>query len=126
MNRISWINLALGLWLVAAAFVLSHATGNAIVEDVITGLLVALAALWAARAYRTFLSRAATWMVALTGLWIAAAPFTLGYERPSLSVANEVVVGLVICALAWSKLVAPATDQATDARRHAPARATPR
>jgi hypothetical protein len=105
MNRISWINIVLGLWLVAAAFVLRHATGNAVVEDVITGLLVALAALWAGRAYHQYLSRIATWTVGLTGFWIAAAPFVLGYQRPSLSVANDVIVGLVICALAWTKIL---------------------
>jgi hypothetical protein len=108
MNRISWINVALGLWLVAAAFVLGHATGNAVVEDVITGLLVALAALWAARAYWPFVSVAASVTVALTGLWIAMAPFTLGYQRPTLSVANDVIVGLVICALAWTNVLAKA------------------
>lgn len=107
MNRISWINLGLGLWLAAAAFVLGHATGNAVVEDAITGLLVALAALWAARAYRPYVSRAASWTVALIGMWIVAAPFALGYGRPSLSVANDVIVGLLICALAWTKILAP-------------------
>jgi hypothetical protein len=119
MNRISWINLALGLWLVAAGFVLGHATGNAVVEDVITGLLVALAALWAARAYRPYVSRAASSTVALTGAWIVAAPFALGYGRPSISVANDVVVGLVICALAGTKLLAAATAARTDLQKPA-------
>jgi SPW repeat-containing protein len=126
MNRVSWTNLALGLWLVAAGFVLKHATGNAIVEDVITGLLVALAALWAARAYRPGVSRAASWTVALTGLWIAAAPFALGYERASLAVANDVIVGLVILTLAWTRLLAYGRRDASDGLRQEPARATPR
>ena len=122
MNRISWINLALGLWLATAGFVLSHATGNAVVEDVITGLLVALGALWAARAYRPGISRAASWLVALTGLWIVIAPFALGYSRPTLPVANDVVVGLAICALAWTKLIAGLPGHVERELRKAPAR----
>jgi hypothetical protein len=108
MNKISWINVALGVWLAAAGFALAHATGNAVVEDVITGLVVALGALWAARAYRPFVSLAASWTVGLTGLWIVVAPFALGYGRPSLSVANDIAIGLVICALAWTNVLAKA------------------
>lgn len=123
MNRLSWINLVLGLWLVAAGFVLGHATGNAVVEDVITGLLVALGALWAARAYQPALSEAASWLVALTGLWIVIGPFALGYERPSLPVANDIIVGLAICTLAWTKLMAAAPGRVRQDVRQTPTRA---
>lgn len=99
MTRNSWINVALGVWLAMAAFVLSHATRTGIIEDLIAGLTVALAALWAARAYKPSVSLVASWTVVLSGLWVVAAPFALGYERNSGAVANDVVVGLAILAL---------------------------
>jgi hypothetical protein len=106
MTRISWINVALGLWLAVAAFALAHSSGVGVTEDLISGSVVALSALWAARAYRPRISIVASWTVALVGLWVAAAPFALGYERESASVANEVIVGLAILALGMANLVA--------------------
>ena len=107
MSRISWTNVGLGLWLVVAAFALPHASGDGRVEDVVAGLFVALAALWAVRAYRPRISAFASWTVALTGCWVAIAPWVLGYARRSLSVANDVVIGLVVVTLAavnmWAK-----------------------
>ena len=107
MSRISWTNVGLGLWLVVAAFALPHATGDGRVEDVVAGLFVALAALWAVRAFRPRISAFASWTVALTGCWVAIAPWVLGYARRSLSVANDVVIGLVVVTLAavnmWAK-----------------------
>ena len=100
MARISWVNLVVGVWLVAAGLLLPHRSGAAVTEDIIAGSIVALASLWAARAYRPTVSLIASWTVALAGLWILVAPFVLGYERPRASVANEVVVGLVVLALA--------------------------
>jgi uncharacterized membrane protein YGL010W len=100
MTRISWVNGALGVWLVIAAFALPHASGAAITEDVVAGSLVALASVWAARAYRPTVSLIASWTVALTGLWILCAPFVLGYERARPAVIDEIVVGVAIAALA--------------------------
>lgn len=100
MTRISWVNLGVGIWLVVAGLVLPHASGAAVIEDIIAGSIVALASLWAARAYRPTVSLIASWTVALTSLWILAAPFVLQYDRARASVANEIVVGAVILALA--------------------------
>jgi hypothetical protein len=99
MRWISWTNIVLGLWLVFAGLVFHHASGTTVVEDIITGLLVALAALWADRAFRPLVSAAATWTVVLVGLWIVAAPFALGYERESLDVFNDLVIGLAVLTL---------------------------
>src|SRR5512135_1476114 len=99
MRWISWTNIVLGLWLVSAGLFFTHASGTTVVEDIITGLLVALGALWADRAYRPRVSAAATWTVVLVGLWIVAAPFALGYERESLDVINDLVIGLAILTL---------------------------
>ncbi len=99
MAWVSWINVVLGTWLVVAAFLFSHATGAEIVEDLIAGLFVALTALWAARAFRPAVSLVASWTVVLAALWVVVAPFALGYERESIGVENDILVGLVIVAL---------------------------
>jgi hypothetical protein len=100
MTWIGWTNLGLGLWLAIAAFALPHVRGTGRVEDVVGGLFVALAALWAAEAFRPRISAFASWMVALSGAWVAMAPWVLGYERRSAAVGNDVVVGLLIVTLA--------------------------
>jgi hypothetical protein len=100
MRWIGWTNLGLGMWLAAAGFALHHASGTGIVEDVVGGLLVALAALWATGAFHPALSAFASWTVAIGGFWIAIAPWVLGYEHPSVSVANDLAVGVIIFGLA--------------------------
>src|SRR5579872_2025305 len=96
---ISWTNVALGIWMVVAAFVFRHPNGTAITENIVTGLFVALAALWSARAFRPRVSLAASLAVVLTGLWVLAAPFALGYERESAAVVNDVIVGGIVIVL---------------------------
>jgi hypothetical protein len=68
MTWIGWTNVGLGLWLAVAAFALPHARGEAVVEDVIGGLFVGLAALWSAGAFRLRISALASWIVGLTGI----------------------------------------------------------
>jgi di/tricarboxylate transporter len=96
VDRTSWINVGLGVWLAASAFALPHQSGTSVTEDVVTGLLVALAALWAAEAFKAAVSLVASWVVALGGLWIISAPFVLHYARSAAAVTNDVVVGLTI------------------------------
>jgi hypothetical protein len=100
VHWISWINLALGLWLAVAAFVLHHRSGSSVTEEVIAGLFVALAALWSAGAFRPIMSQAANWTVVLSGLWVLIAPFALRYDHPTVAVVNELVVGSAIVILA--------------------------
>ncbi len=104
-NWVSWTNIALGLWLAVSAFVLPHVTGTAVIENVIAGLVVALCALWAARAFRPFVALTASWTVALAGLWVLVAPFALSYQRESAPVANDVVVGCAIVVLGIRNVV---------------------
>lgn len=104
MTWIGWTNLGLGIWLIVAAFVLPHRAGVGLVEDVVGGSFVALAALWAAGAFRLRISALASWVVALTGIWVVIAPWVLRYDRRDASVDNDVAVGLVIVALAAANM----------------------
>ena len=95
----SWANVALGVWLVIAGLTLSHVSGASVTEDVIAGSIVALASLWAARAFRPTVSLIASWTVTLTGIWVACAPFVLGYERAQPAVLNQIAVGVAVVML---------------------------
>ncbi len=103
---ISWTNVALGVRLSVAAFVFRHPSGAGVTENVVTGSFVALAALWAARAFRPRVSLVASWTVMLAGLWVVAAPFAVGYERESAAVVNDVACGLAIAALGLANVAA--------------------
>jgi hypothetical protein len=100
MTWIAWTNLGLGIWLAVAGFALRHASGAGVVEDVIGGLFVALAALWAAGAFNRRVSAFASWTVALAGIWVAIAPWVLGYAHRRAATDNDLVVGIIVVALA--------------------------
>jgi hypothetical protein len=99
MAQRSWANVALGVWLIIAGLALPHVSGAGVTEDVIAGSIVALTSLWAVRAFRPTVSLIASWTVTLTGIWVACAPFVLGYERARPAVVNQIIVGVAIAML---------------------------
>ncbi|MFQ5804024.1 MAG: SPW repeat protein [Candidatus Methylomirabilales bacterium] len=101
MKWISWTNCVLGLWLVLAPFTLDYG-GNqtALWEDVIVGLLIAVFAFWRAVGPETKGMAGASWTVAILGLWALIAPFVLGYSGIAAATTNDVIVGVVVAALA--------------------------
>jgi len=104
MKHVSWFNLGCGLWLVSVAAALPRLGGRVRVEDIIAGLIVALAALWASQAFDQTISAAASWTVLCAGAWVAIAPFVLGYWHRRLATANDATVGLLIVALAGANV----------------------
>jgi hypothetical protein len=102
---ISWTNVALGVWLVVSAFWVSR-SGDVVPENIIAGSLVALTALWSARAFTPVVSLIASWTVVFGGLWVAAAPFALGYR--GLAAVNDLVVGLALMGLGTANVIAKA------------------
>ena len=91
------IILVLGGWLVLASLALEYGTVAAAVSNAVVGVLVAVLALPVLR--NPFGSAAIGWLTAIAGLWLAAAPFALGYFEYTLSSANNVWVGLVVTLL---------------------------
>lgn len=89
-----WVNLFLGIWLfLAPAFSLAPSAGGVIAwNGYIFGAAVALFAGWAlARPQRW-----EEWINLIIGLWLIAAPFTLGFSGDSGATWNHVVVGVVV------------------------------
>lgn len=119
MKYVSWTNVVLGLWLIAAPFLLGYSgLTRAAYEDVLLGIGIASLALWRAVGPETREMAGVSWLVATAGAWVAIAPFALGYEAASAAVGNDVTVGIVVLGLAvWRALApTPSGTQTTAAR----------
>ncbi len=92
MKGLSWINFALGLWLLVAAFILPGRTGTVMAEESVAGIAVMVLAYTAAVSH----PRAGTsWSVAIAGLWILIG----NYAMVNASTVNATIVGVVVLAL---------------------------
>ncbi len=94
----SALNLAAGIWLVAAPFALGFSTRAAIANDVVVGVLVIMMSAWALFTFRGIPS----WINAILGVWLIVAPYALEYHgrgevRDATS--NDIAVGVVILVL---------------------------
>lgn len=96
----SGINLAIGIWLIIAPFVLAT-TGAALVNDVAVGIVIAaLAAVRIARPAAA--TKPASWVNAVLGAWLIVAPFALGYISQA-AFWNDILVGVAVLVFAlWS------------------------
>lgn len=96
-------NLLLGLWLIAAPFVLTYASANARGNDIILGLLIATMA--AFRVFGAYGRAWLSWANALLGVWLVVAPWVLGYSSLMHPTWNDVIVGILVIVLGvWSAL----------------------
>ncbi len=104
MIWICWTNVALGLWLALSAFVQPqwHSRSG---EDVATGLFIVLASWWALGPVTRRRGAIASWTVALLGCWAALAPWLVHHERLTVWVVNDLVVGMVVAALAGMNMM---------------------
>ena len=92
MKALSWINLVLGVWLIAAAFALPGRTGPVMAEEAVPGIaVIVLAYVSAVGRPRQGIS----WSVALAGLWI----LVVNYGAFTPSKVNAMIVGLLVLAL---------------------------
>jgi hypothetical protein len=90
------VNVALGLWLMAAPTVLDYgdppATSDRIAGPIIASL--ATIAIWEA-------TRPLGRVNALLGAWLVIAPLPLGYPLDAL--VNSIAVGVLVVAVAWKQ-----------------------
>jgi hypothetical protein len=110
---LSWSNVVLGLWLIAAPFAMGYSAGHgAVAEDFLLGTGIAVLAMWRAIGADSAGMRGVSWTVALAGLWVAIAPFALGYSGVAGAAANEVTVGLLVSTFGTIRALAPVTAKA--------------
>ena len=120
MKSISWRLLMFGLWLFMAPSALWY-TGirPAVLNDRVSGALIAALAAWALVA-KVRPPSAVDWTSALAGLWVAVAPFLLGYlswqgadhtiyvlglSAVTTAVANDVIIGLFVLAMSVTRVL---------------------
>jgi hypothetical protein len=107
-----WTSFALGLWLAMSPWICGYAdqhaaTGNA----AFMGIALALGSHFQA----SLDASCAEWLNLAGGVWLAAAPFVLGFATMPLPAVNCIVVGTLVMALAASAL---SLDKQIEKRLH--------
>lgn len=104
VKGVSGTNIAAGIWLIVAPFVLAYSDVTAALwNDILIGLAVAILA-WI-RVANPLDYEGASWTNVVLGVWLVIAPFALGYSATTAAMWNDIVVGLVVLALgAWSAI----------------------
>jgi hypothetical protein len=115
----SWADLAAGLWLVIAPFVLTYSTSipRARANELIIGALVA--SMGATRVFGNYRSGRLNQLISalnvLPGIWLVAAPFILGYSDMSRPRWTDIITGIAIIVFsAWSYLTSAYHRDDTD------------
>ena len=110
MKKAIWINFIVGLWLLAAPFVITIGSVSAAwaTSDVILGLLLIVCSGWIAASMTPEMGMG--WFEVLCGIWLVISPFVLKYTTVPGAVANDVIAGVVTILV--SAIVT------SDARRH--------
>lgn len=93
------IILALSGWIVLASLALEYGSTTAAVSNGVVGTLLALLALTILR--NPFGSVPTCYLTAIGGLWLFASPFVLDYARYTLSMGNNLWVGIIIAVLSF-------------------------
>jgi hypothetical protein len=90
-----------GLWLLMAPFVLGHGDRPAAMwNEIVVGALVLV--LGGVRVANPARFAGLSWVNVIAGLWLVAAPFVCGYSDVAPARWNDMIVGIVIAALAAS------------------------
>jgi SPW repeat len=97
----SGMNILLGLWLIASPWVFDYSARSAVVSSVCVGALIALLA--AMRIATLPDSAGLSGINVLLALWTIGSPWACGYAENVAATTNNVILGIVIAALAiWS------------------------
>lgn len=97
----SGFNIIAGIWLIIAPFVLGYANVAApLWNELIVGALVLVLA--AVRVGNPARYTGLSWANLVLGLWLIAAPFVLQYWGLGRAMWNEIIMGIIVAALAAS------------------------
>jgi hypothetical protein len=104
-----WINLVLGLWLIASPFVIGFAGTGLSRNNVIFGIIIAILSLFQISSPSE--SAWSGWLNALFGLWMLVSPFILGFANIG-ALWNGIILGIVVSVLAiWAATSATSPQQ---------------
>jgi len=112
-KTLSWIVVLFGLWEAVAPFSLGYsATTAALWDAVIIGVALIVLAGWAALVNQEGTIKTLNWTNAVLGLWLIIAPFILAYSGATTALWNDIIVGVVVAALAgWAALTIGSVDK---------------
>lgn len=104
------VNLVLGLWLIVSPWALTFAADRRPMWNAsVIGLIIAVAALAALISFHKW----EEWIEALLGLWLIVSPYLLGFTTQMNATVNQVIVGIIVAALAvWSASAAETAHRA--------------
>lgn len=115
MNTPKFLNglIALaGVWEVIATFVLGYAVSTAALWNaIIVGVALIVLGVGAALANQATTDKTLDWVTVGVGIWLIIAPFLLGYTTVPMAFANDIIVGLIVVALAGSAEFAMSRQQ---------------
>ena len=100
-----------GLWLICAPFIWNYsANGGSVATDIIVGFAVLVLA---SIQMLSGNNRASwpSWINAVLGVWLFAAPFVLSYPTGSAALWNDIILGIII---GISALISALTVQPSD------------
>lgn len=104
VKGVSGTNIAAGLWLIAAPFILAYTGVTAAMWNAILVGLAVLALAWI-RVAKPLQNEGASWTNVALGVWLLIAPFALGYTATAAAMTNDIIVGLIVAGLGtWSAL----------------------
>lgn len=106
----SGINILLGLWLIASLWMFDYSARAAVVSSVCAGALIALLA--AMRIATLHDSKGLSGINLLLALWAIVSPWACGYAANVAATTDNVILGIVIVALAiWSASATVASEK---------------
>ena len=93
-RAMSGINMAIGVWLILAPFILSYASGLAAIRnDIVVGAVVLVFSLIGLGATRNAGLR---WVNILLGIWLLFSPFMFGYAAYAAPFWNDIIFGALV------------------------------
>jgi hypothetical protein len=95
MKNASWVNILIGIWLIVAPWVIGYSVGSARAEDVLLGIAISLVALWSLSV--TASATTPGWVNLILGIWVAIAPWAIGYSAlAGRAATNAVIMGILV------------------------------
>jgi hypothetical protein len=98
-------NLVLGIWLAVSPWALGYAAEATPAWNAhIVGVIIAVAAFAALAAFQKW----EEWVNTALAAWLIVSPFILGFSALSYALWNQIIVGVLVGALAiWAVVAAP-------------------
>lgn len=113
IKSLAGINALFGAWLIISPFLLSYTTNQARWNSTIAGAVVLILA---AVRYFAPSQNWASWLIALTGLWMIIAPFAVDYSA-TVAYWNQVIFGILITVTGLANAATHASSEHAG-RRH--------